>query len=152
MESYLDVIKFIAREYFHLSHCDVPSTEKFNAMLYFCVRDAVSVFREPVITINFSFRDGCFVQTDKKLPSFESLLRGEPVLQSEDMKHVLRCVLPNYAPLDTWKLREMVLEACEASGFPFSHGKTYQATMKTMLADGTVHPPYNYYADESFIK
>lgn len=151
IETLREIAKLIAREYFRITHCDIPSDEKFNAMLYFCVRDASCVMAEPVAELAFSFADGCFIKPKETYP-YETLLHLKPGLQSRDIEFILCSVLPNYAAYADWKLREMVLESCIVSGFIPEKGRIYPVTPESLKKDQDAHPPYNYYEEESFVR
>lgn len=151
VDSVTEIAKLILEEYYRVSHGHLPTQQKLNELIYLCTRDTFSVLGRPIVDAKFKIKDGFLMEISPEVPPIKALLNTEAIVSDYAISDVIRSVLPNYAMLESWYLREMIKGVCKRAIGTLKTNSTVDLTLENIWEDGIANPPIDYYTGEPLI-
>lgn len=151
VDSPIEIAKFIVHEYYRISRGHLPTQEKLQEMMYFCCRDAFLVTGHPVTDATFTIQNGCLMSITPMIPSIAYLANSEPEILDGFVKDTMGSVLPNYAQLESWCLREQIKTLCKHVCGTVSPTTNKTLALGDIWEDAKRNPPFDYYLQEPMI-
>ena len=151
MDSPIEIAKFIVHEYYRISRGHLPTHEKLQEIMYFCCRDAFLVAGHPVTNATFEIYNGCFMRIAPAIPPIANLINSPAEIADYIAQNTITSVLPNYAQLESWALREQIKTLCKYVSGTVSPSITKTLSLTEIWEDAKRNPPIDYYSLEPLI-